>query len=74
MRDDDAEAAVADAWASIDGKLEEFRAEKAMAADDPRRVASGCYDGYLHEAGELVRRLRQRGYSVVRTRFLRIVE
>ena len=54
--------AVAEAWASIDGKLEQFRAEKAMQPDDPMRVRSGCYEGYMIEAEELLKRVRARGY------------
>lgn len=54
--------AVADAWASIDGRLESFRAgcNKPMGSADGSR-----YSGYMEEAGELMQRLRARGYVVL---------
>ena len=57
--------AVAEAWASIDGRLEQFRAEREMAPDDPRRQKSGRYDGYMVEAEELLKRIRARAYILV---------
>jgi hypothetical protein len=51
--------ALAEAWASIDGELEKFRAERS-AAD----YGSGTYVGYLEEAKELIKRIERRGYTV----------
>ncbi len=48
---------VARAWASIDGKVEQFDLEKNnpnLAYDDPSYV--GSYEGYLTEADELLKR------------------
>lgn len=55
--------AVADAWASIDGKVDEFRAGKNAKSieDEP----GGYYSGYLSDAQELVTRLHTRGFLVV---------
>lgn len=55
--------AVADAWASIDGKKEEFRAGRGMEIFEQ---PGGRYDGYMFEAGEMIGRLRRRGYGLVR--------
>lgn len=45
--------AVAEAWSSIDGKLEQFRDES-----DP----GGYRSGYVVEAEELVKRVEERGF------------
>lgn len=50
--------ALAEAWASIDGKLDEFRA--ANGED-----VTGHRDGYLIEAAEMIERMERRGYTVV---------
>lgn len=60
----DAQEAVADSWASIDGKLHEFRAGKGLPIDDQ---PGGHYDGYMSEAEEMIYRLGVRGFSVVPT-------
>ena len=52
--------AVADAWASIDGKTDAFR--KGRDGDDEY----GAYQGYMSDASELIRRLEDRGFMVVR--------
>lgn len=54
--------ALADAWASIDGKVDEFRAgQKATSIlEEP----GGHFSGYLYEAEEMIRRLRDRGFIV----------
>jgi hypothetical protein len=55
--------ALADAWASIDGKVEEFRAgQKATRLEDE---PGGHFSGYLYEAEEMIRRLEARGFNVV---------
>jgi len=51
--------ALAEAWASIDGKLERFRAEKILSGD-----GTGTFVGYMAEAEEMIRRLYTRGYSI----------
>lgn len=51
--------AVARAWASIDGKLQQFELEEAnpnLAYDDPDYT--GTYQGYLVEAQELIKRAK----------------
>jgi hypothetical protein len=54
--------AVAEAWASIDGKLEGyFRCKADRSLED----VEGYYLGYIAEAGELIRRIERRGYTLV---------
>lgn len=50
--------AVAEAWASIDGKLNAYRAGKPGDED-------GYRDGYDIEAEELIKRLEARGYMLI---------
>lgn len=52
--------ALAEAWASIDGKLDTFRAEVGK----PDMETSGTHAGYICEAEEMIKRLRARGYDV----------
>jgi hypothetical protein len=56
--------ALAEAMASMDGKLEKFRACKSDQAAEARM---GYYEGYLTEARELVERLSRRGFGIVHT-------
>ncbi len=58
--------ALAESWASIDGKLELFQKERD--SDNPRsyRHTPGTYDGYCEDALEMMRRLLKRGYMVGR--------
>ena len=58
--------ALAEAWASIDGKLDAYRRERDnnIPWEDP--TFTGHYYGYQAEAEELLRRLESRGYSVIR--------
>lgn len=53
MTDSTTIEALAEAWASIDRKLDEFRGGKG-----------GHYSGYMADAGELAKRLMQRGFSI----------
>ena len=55
----DARHALAEAWASIDGKLEDF------LAASPKFDPDGHHAGYLIEADEMIERLRRRGFDVV---------
>ena len=57
--------ALADAWASIDGKLDQFRADRASPKHDPM---AGWYEGRMADAGELRRRLRARGFLITKQR------
>ncbi len=57
--------AVAQSWASIDGKLECFESERDVANDASILSQGGYYEGYLTEAAELVRRLATRGFKIV---------
>jgi hypothetical protein len=64
---DAATEALAEAWASIDGKLEQFR----QCRDDGfAEEADGYYVGYLSDAEELRRRLEARGYVIRKARKL----
>lgn len=56
--------ALADAWASIDGKLDEYRAGRNAPSivDEP----GGHFSGYQDEAAEMIRRLEARGYTIVK--------
>ena len=54
--------ALAEAWASIDGKIEGFRRGKR---EKNERVCFGYYEGYIAEAQEMIKRLEARGYKVV---------
>jgi hypothetical protein len=58
-----AEEAVAQAWASIDGKLDAFRFERDNPKS-PQAEIDGHYQGYMAEAREMIRRLEDRGYTV----------
>lgn len=55
--------ALADAWASIDGKLDEFRAGKGATRyeDEPGMH----YSGYIEDAKGMAKRLEARGYIIV---------
>lgn len=59
--DENMTEAVAEAWASIDGKLERFRDDKAGKLGD----MDGTYQGYMAEASELLRRIEGRGWVLV---------
>jgi len=58
--------AVAQSWASIDVRLDQYERERdgQMHHDHPEYI--GSYLGYTAEAEELIRRLEKRGFSVVR--------
>jgi hypothetical protein len=63
----DAIEAVAEVWASIDGKLEKFRDERAIVNGPfatSMIVKDGHYAGYMVEAEEMIDRLRARGFDV----------
>jgi hypothetical protein len=53
--------ALAEAWASIDGKIDGFHKGRGGEDDD------GTFEGYCEEARELVRRLARRGYIIIKT-------
>lgn len=61
--DDDIAEALAEACASADGKLARFRANKA---DPSLNRTDGTYPGYFYEAQSLIKRLRTRGFDIVR--------
>lgn len=62
MAHDPRTEALADAWASIDGKSEKFWACKS---DRARDAVEGYYDGYMIEAASMIERLERRGFTVV---------
>jgi len=53
--------ALAEAWASIDGRAVKFRQGKTDQAVEDE---FGHYQGYMAEAAELIRRLEKRGYTI----------
>lgn len=59
----DAIDAVAEAWASIDGKLEEYREDEGLSPSNP--FNRGHYLGYQAEAKEMIERIEKRGFKVV---------
>lgn len=61
-----ATSAVAEAWASMDGKLEAYKAgaNANTLADEP----GGHFSGYHADAEELIRRIAERGFVLVRTK------
>lgn len=61
---DQAVEALAEAWASIDGKLRQFRYGKRYPTSERAR-REGYYDGYLFDADELVKRTAKRGFILV---------
>lgn len=54
--------AIAETWASIDGKLTEF---KRCQTDQEAEAELGYYEGYISEAEEAVKRLAHRGFVIV---------
>lgn len=54
--------AVAEAWASIDGKLQAFI--DAGGTED----AEGWFEGYMSDARELLKRIAARGFELRTTR------
>jgi hypothetical protein len=58
--------ALAEAWASMDGKLDAFRREMTMDPFDRNAPDyTGHYEGYMEDTKELLRRLETRGYTIV---------
>ena len=57
--------AVAQAWASIDGKLDKFEAERDGKVNLGDEEFYGAYRGYMTEAEELIKRIEKRGYVIV---------
>jgi hypothetical protein len=59
----DATEALAEAWASIDGRLDSFRECKV---NKDREELHGHYLGYLADAKEMIDRLNSRGFDIVK--------
>lgn len=61
-----ATSAVAEAWATMDGKLEAYKAGANVntLAEEP----GGHFSGYQADAEELIRRIAERGFILVRTK------
>lgn len=57
--------AVAESWASIDGKLDTYKRERDDPNADYKSGFTGHFDGYQAEAEEMIRRIRARGHDVV---------
>lgn len=58
---DSAVDAVGEAWASIDGKLTEYRRGRTAKSIE---AWGGHFAGYQSEAAELIFRIRRRGYVI----------
>lgn len=56
--------ALAEAWASIDGKLDYYRRERDEEVDLLDPTCTGHFAGYEAEAQEMIRRLEARGFTV----------
>ena len=65
MTDDKAEEALAESWASIDGKIDKFVRCKEAETPEEEFNLGGHYSGYMADAKEMIRRLRKRGYGVI---------
>jgi len=61
--------ALAEVWASIDGKLDKYLIDKGTDGGmvDEHGMPYGYYDGYQVDAQELIVRLEGRGYTVTKT-------
>ncbi|MGE8128912.1 hypothetical protein ACQKQD_18225 [Methylobacterium sp. NPDC080182] len=57
--------AVAEAWASIDGKLDEYRRERDEDVGLTDEGCTGHFEGYQAEADELIRRIEARGFMLI---------
>lgn len=57
--------ALAEAWASIDGKLEAFTHERTTDMPLGHPDCTGHYAGYIAEAEEMMARLAKRGFKIV---------
>ncbi len=58
--------AVAESWASIDGKNEAFQRERDNDIDYKDPTYTGHYAGYVVEASELIKRIESRGFTISR--------
>jgi hypothetical protein len=56
--------AVAEAWASIDGKLELYQKDEASRLLDKKGVPLGYFEGYRADARALIERIKYRGYNL----------
>jgi len=65
--------ALAEAWASIDGKLDKYLIDKGTDGGmvDLHGMPYGFYDGYQADATELLTRLEGRGYTVTKNQVIR---
>lgn len=60
----EAQYALAEVWASIDGKLEKFKQGEGERKQGGISPSGGYYDGYMCEAAEMIARLEKRGFTV----------
>jgi hypothetical protein len=62
----EARDALAESWASIDGKLDAFTGGKnASTFNEEVEKFGGHYSGYMCEADEMIKRLERRGFKIV---------
>lgn len=57
--------ALAESWASMDGKLDQFSKEAAGEITDEHPAYTGAYLQSLAEAEELIYQLGKRGFKIV---------
>ena len=55
--------ALAESWASLDGKLELYWAERDGKISEKR--ITGTYEGYQAEACELIKRINKRDFEIL---------
>lgn len=55
--------ALADAWAAIDGMLDNFRAGRGKPIS---KQPGGHYAGYIADAEAMIKRLEERGFTICR--------
>jgi hypothetical protein len=59
----DAQEALAESWASIDGHLDTFQKCKA---DDKLEMSGGYFQEYMEDARQMIENLQVRGFTVSR--------
>ena len=79
LSDDPEVEALAEVWAAIDGKLEQFEKERVIARGGFAKtnvVGEGFYAGYKAEAETMIHKLNALGFDVVpiRKAELRVVK
>jgi hypothetical protein len=66
--DDATVGALAESWSSMIGELETFLSERQNVSPQNPESPTGTYEGYMADAEELLKRLEERGYRLVKKR------